>query len=183
MISMRVKAASRRESSVGRRYLAAFTLIEIMVVVGIMGMIMAMGVPTLYKMLHREGFGKTVTSITDACSTARARAIIGGRQTALVFQAVEDGTTQFHVQSGGAGGWGTETLNGQLPDDIAIESFRVSTVDCMGFDRVVIRFFPNGTCDEMELVLYQPRTGERRRISLELTTGLASRDSDRSHWR
>jgi hypothetical protein len=53
----------------------------------------------------------------------------------------------------------------------------------MGFDQVVVRFFPNGSCDEMELILYQPRTNERRRICLEVTTALASLDSDPYRWR
>ncbi|MGD0614836.1 MAG: type II secretion system protein, partial [Verrucomicrobiota bacterium] len=66
----------------GRR---AFTLIEIMVVVGIIGMIAAMGVPTLYRMLHREGFGKTVGDVMDLCSAARARAILQGSTTQIVF--------------------------------------------------------------------------------------------------
>jgi hypothetical protein len=36
-----------------------------------------------------------------------------------------------------------------------------------------VRFFPNGTCDEMTLVLRSDKN-EWRTISLEVTTGLAS---------
>ena len=34
-----------------------------------------------------------------------------------------------------------------------------------------VRFFPNGTCDELRLVLEQPGTEEIRGIELETTTG------------
>ena len=44
-----------RHSSLAR----AFTLIEIMVVVAIMGIILAAGIPSLYGMLHKEGLRKT----------------------------------------------------------------------------------------------------------------------------
>jgi prepilin-type N-terminal cleavage/methylation domain-containing protein len=42
----------------------AFTLIEIMVVVAIIGIVMAAGAPTLHKALNKEGFRKTVS---DGC--------------------------------------------------------------------------------------------------------------------
>jgi prepilin-type N-terminal cleavage/methylation domain-containing protein len=160
-----------------------FTLIELMVVVGIMGLILAMGAPTLYKFFHKEGFRKSVEDVMEACSTARSRAIMGQQTTVLVFLPSENNlTTQFRVESVGGGGWGGEVLNGQLPDDVAIEKIRVDGTDCMGLNWVRIRFFPNGTCDELELVL-KNSAGERRRISLELTTSLASLDSDPNNWR
>jgi hypothetical protein len=40
-----------------------------------------------------------------------------------------------------------------------------------------VRFFPNGTCDELALVLLG-EGGERREITLEVTTGLAGVESD-----
>ena len=78
-----------------------FTLIEIMVVVTIIGLIAAMGVPTLYQMLHREGFGKTVGDFMDLCSAARARAILQGSTAQLVFHPKE---RRCDIEGGGSKG-------------------------------------------------------------------------------
>jgi len=56
----------------------AFTLIEIMIVVGIMIIVMAMGVPLLYQLWHKEGLRKAVSDVEEVCSNARARAIWSG---------------------------------------------------------------------------------------------------------
>jgi len=40
-------------------------------------------------------------------------------------------------------------------------------------DTAKVRFFPNGTCDEMTLILHSDK-GEWMKITLEITTGLTS---------
>jgi hypothetical protein len=45
-----------------------------------------------------------------------------------------------------------------------------------------VRFYPNGTCDEMTLILVSDKN-EWRKISLEITTGLASVETDPNKWR
>ena len=44
-------------------------------------------------------------------------------------------------------------------------------------DEAHVRFFPNGTSDEMTLILHSDNN-EYREISLEITTGLASVQTD-----
>jgi hypothetical protein len=44
-------------------------------------------------------------------------------------------------------------------------------------DYARVRFFPNGTCDELTLILLA-EGGERREITLEVTTGLVNVESD-----
>jgi prepilin-type N-terminal cleavage/methylation domain-containing protein len=184
MISMRVNAASHAESNVGSRQFAAFTLIEIMVVVAIIGMIMAMGVPTLYHMLRREGFGKTVTDVMELCGTARAQAILRGVTTEVVFHPGERrcelgaGVEENAVQTGAAKGFARTVVFG---DDLSIDMLDVNLLEYRNAPIARVRFFPNGTSDEMTLILHAGR--EWRKISLEITTGLASLDSDPSRWR
>src|SRR5262245_4261816 len=79
----------------GRR---AFTLIEIMIVVGIIGIVMAAGVPTLYRMLKKDGFRQTVNDVVEVCAAARARAIMEGVETEVWFHP-KDGTCE--VAGGG----------------------------------------------------------------------------------
>ena len=176
---------------------AGFTLIEIMVVVGIMGLIMALGVPLVYKVWHKAPMNKAVADLVELCSNARARAILQGSPTELIFHA---GDATIRVQNGGVSrpaqpadqstpmpapaptsapalpGAGSG-LAAQLPDSVAISKLNVSGIDCMDFELARVRFFPNGTSDELILQLLSDG-GERVEISLEVTTGLAFVEHD-----
>jgi len=46
-----------------------------------------------------------------------------------------------------------------------------------------VMFYPNGTCDELTIILHSNERNEYRRITLEVTTALANVDSDPSKWR
>ena len=43
---------------------------------------------------------------------------------------------------------------GSLPDGVDFEMLDVNLDDCLKSSAVPVRFFPNGTCDEMTLVLH-----------------------------
>jgi type II secretion system protein H len=172
-----MKAAADRSS----RGLRGFTLIEVMVVVGIIGLIAAMGVPTLYRMLHREGFSKTVGDVMELCSTARARAIMGGRTVVLVFYPQER-RCQIGEGEAAPGGAAGAPSSVHFGDDVQIEMLDVNHFECKDDDLVQVRFFADGTSEEMTLILRSDQN-EWRKISLELTTGLAFLDSDPHHWR
>jgi prepilin-type N-terminal cleavage/methylation domain-containing protein len=138
----------------------AFTLIEIMVVVAVMGVILAAGVPTLYRALHKEGFRKAISDVIDVCSDARSRAILNEATTEVIFQPRE-GT----CSSGGKSAHFTENA--------MIEMLDVNLREYKEMDSVRVRFFPNGTSDEMTLILHSDKN-EWKKISLEITTGLAT---------
>src|SRR5260370_42495935 len=62
----------------------AFTLIEIMVVVAIIAIVMTIGIPFLkYTFVGGEGIDKAVRDVKEACSHARANAILNGAETHL----------------------------------------------------------------------------------------------------
>ncbi|HYT60008.1 MAG TPA: type II secretion system protein, partial [Haliangiales bacterium] len=52
----------------------AFTLIEIMVVVGVLAIVLAMGVPPFIRMMRKDSLRQAVSDIEEACSKARAEA-------------------------------------------------------------------------------------------------------------
>jgi type II secretion system protein H len=164
-------AASRRKSGLPAHAAVdcgAFTLIEIMVVVAIMGIILAAGVPSLYGFMHKSGLRKTTNDILDTCQSARAAAIMSGSPTDLVFHP-KDGTCEA---SGGNTGYGSWAHSAKI-EGCTIEMLDVNLQECKDFESVKVRFFPNGTCDEMTLVLHSDND-EWRKISLELTTALPS---------
>ena len=71
------------------RLSAAFTLIEIMIVVAIMGLIAAMSVPTIYQIAKKEGMRRAISDLKDVCSNARAQAIFSGKPTSVMFHPTE----------------------------------------------------------------------------------------------
>ncbi len=148
-----------------------FTLIEIIVVVGIIGMIMAMGAPTLFRMLHQEGFTKTTSDMMDLCASARARAILQGVTTEITFHPHERRCEL-------AGGGGSVTFG----NNVSVEMLDVNLLEYKDAPVAHVRFFPNGTSDEMTLILRSDRN-QWRKIALEITTGLASLDSNPNHWK
>jgi type II secretion system protein H len=167
----------------GRR--AGFTLIEIMVVVGIIGMIAAMGAPSLYAVLHKEGFRKTVSDMMDLCSTARAQAILQGVTTEIVFHPQErrcelSGRSSAAVAATGAPA--NSPVAVAFGDNVSIEMLDVNLLEYKDAPVARVRFFPDGTSDEMTLILRSDKN-QYRKISLEITTALASLDSDPQHWR
>ena len=153
-----------RHSSFAR----AFTLIEIMVVVAIMGIILAAGVPSLYGFFHKQGLRKTVSDIMETCQSARAHAILTGTPTDLVFHP-KAGTCEASSSGGGYGAW----AHSAKLEDCTIEMLDVNLQECKDFESVKVRFFPNGTSDEMTLVLHS-NNNEWRKISLEITTAMPS---------
>src|SRR5204863_7776173 len=66
---------------------AGFTLIEIMMVVGILGMVLAMGMPAFIQSIRKDPLRLAVKDIDDACSKAREAAILRGSPVELVIRA------------------------------------------------------------------------------------------------
>jgi prepilin-type N-terminal cleavage/methylation domain-containing protein len=175
-----------RHSPIGLRLSRAFTLIEIMVVVAIMGLILATGIPSIYRIWNREGMRQAVIDVLEVLSHARAQAIFSGSPVEVVFFPLER-----RFQIGGAPQVADDDLfavaqpqpasksgqSGSFPDGIAIEMLDVNLQEYRESDFVRVRFFPNGMCDEMTLILRSDKA-EWRAITLEVTTGLTSVESN-----
>lgn len=190
-----------------RRGRRAFTLIELMVVIAIVGLVLTIAVPSIYRQLHPDSMQKAVSDFMEACSQARAQAILGGAIAEVVITA-EDHTisvrgaghaarsaatpiespnlagTDWHMSetrpapaSEGAG------FTAKLSDKIAIELMEVNFVDQMELDEARIQFHPTGICDELKFVLFQPSSGERRLLTLDVVTGQLDVESDQMKFR
>jgi len=139
---------------------AAFTLIEIMLVVLIIGAVMAMGMPAIYHGLRQQGLHKAVTDIVDACNKTRAKAILSGQTAELHFA-----PTDRKIEAPG--------MSVQLPDNVILEMLDVNFSEYKDADSAVVRFFPNGRCDDLTIILSSVQN-QWRMISLDITTGIAN---------
>ena len=183
------RGVSRFTLHASRARARAFTLIEIMVVVGIMAIIMAIAIPSIYQQKQKDSMRQAVADISEACSQARARAVLNGVATEVhIVQATRQITVNETASSAPAGGGGSRysfegddlvehragggggIFSAKLSDHILIEFLGVNLIPDL--DEVHCTFYPNGTSDEM-VVLIRSDQGEIRKITTEVVTGIA----------
>ena len=70
--------------------------------------------------------------------------------------------------------------SGSFSEPVSIEMLDVDLTEYKDADEVKVWFYPNGVCDELTLILFDPTVERdpRRAISWEVTTGLASVETD-----
>jgi prepilin-type N-terminal cleavage/methylation domain-containing protein len=138
----------------------AFTLIEIMIVVALIGLMAAMGLPPMLKTLQKDGIRKAVADVTTLLGEARSAAILKGQTVTVSFHPADNRLDSSIGKSV------------TLPDGVAMKAIGINLLDFSETEVSNVRFFPNGTCDELTLVL---QSGEDfRKISLEFSTSLAT---------
>jgi type II secretory pathway pseudopilin PulG len=147
---------------------AAFTLIEILVVVGIIGLTLTMGVPAFVRALHKEGMRKAQSDLLEACQKARGGAIINAKPQELIINPAEG--------SFEAPGAFPRTL---LPNGVTIGLISVNDIEREHDDVVVVRFFPKGTSDDFTIVLRNDRDGSQWSLTLDPVTALADISTSR----
>ena len=149
------------------------------------------GVALFFKAFHKDPLRQATSDIAEVCSNARARAILGGEPTEVVIRPEERRGGQRRdadraaapaspPRAGGGDGMAVEVpmsrpgsgLSATWSDRLVLQLLDVNFVEYKDAEEARVRFYPNGTCDELRIVLLSER-GEQRGVDLELTTGLA----------
>lgn len=185
------KAGSRERACGPRRRRRAFTLIEIMIVVGIMAIIMTIAIPSVYQRLHKDSMRQALVDVTEACRDARAHAIMNGVATELRIRPADRSISVIEGAApppAGADGsiysfegenlvehrpGGASIFSAKLSDRILIEFIGVNLVgELEKLEEVSCTFYPNGTSDEL-VILLRSDQGEIRKITTDVITGIA----------
>ena len=165
-----------------------------MIVVAIMGIVMTMSVPLVYKVWRKAPLRKAVADVVEVFSNARKRAIMQGTMTQVVLHpkenrlevsgaasasrssAEEGGAPAFSAPAAGSG------LSAQLSSDVIIQELDInmSGIEFRDVETATVRFYPNGISDEMRMVLFDGR--DQIGIELEITTGLVNVVNDIREW-
>ena len=148
-----------------------------MMVVAVIGLIMATGVPAILSITREVPLRKAVNDVTEICSHARAQAVLGGQTTTVVFHPRNRQMALSGADASGASAPSTRVgraaVNAaEFGPSVVIEGLGIYNFDYTDSPEARVRFFANGTSDEMTLVLSS--NGEYRKITLEVTTALAS---------
>jgi len=165
--------ASARHAPHATRHWSAFTLIEIMIVVAIMGLIAAIGVPSILQNFRKEGMRKAVSDLQDACAEARQDAILYNKTTAVIFYPQPE-DRRFAVEGAPGGGSSSSgrVTSATLPVGVEFAMLDINLQDFGASKWARVFFYPDGTSDEMTVVLLSQ--GDRRKITLEFSTGLTT---------
>ncbi len=189
-----------RRANPGRAADSAFTLIELMVVMGLMMIIIAIGVPRMVQG-NRTPLGESLNAVMEACAAARRQAILSGGTARVTIRGAEEGSG-FLINAGAGGGrpkpasvddvytgmegsvdeapkpspkpGGGAGFNGRIHDDVAIHFISVNFSDPMEEDQVEIKFYSNGTSDEFTIGMrHENGDAVLRFVQLDSVTGLA----------
>jgi prepilin-type N-terminal cleavage/methylation domain-containing protein len=206
-------SSTRNPKPETRNPIAAFTLIELMVVVAIMGIVLTISVPFMHNAIGgNKGMNGAMRLVQEACADARALAILKHATATMIINA--DGTINVQEGAGsharsradsldvsgnewrmadrssgglsGARGGRVEMRNKypvKLPEGVGIEAILANGLDATELEMAQVRFYADGTCDEFNVVLRHPESGEYRQVWLEITTGLPDFESDRAKFR
>jgi len=156
----------------------AFTLVEIMVVVAVMGLLIGISIPAFRKIMNKAPLEQGISDVETLCRQARAEAIVKQRAMDVVLNETEETvalTTAARVINAPDPFTGLIikiTEETQLIDHVFLQvdlQIIAPEADEFTVDEIRIRFYPNGTSETLELRVVDG--SEAYRLTLDPVTG------------
>lgn len=182
-----------------------FTLLELMIVLGIAAILMTMTIPFVGGILNDRPVVKTTNDILDVLSQARAQAILKGKPAVVrifprqgVFKALPAGVYVEKADPAALEATaaltpslpedpaavshsdldsGNAVATAVLPEDIVLEMVDINFVSRKDDELAEAFFYPNGTCDALTIV-FQRGSDQWRLIRVDILTGMAEFETD-----
>lgn len=162
---------------------SAFTLIEMMMVVGLIAILFAVGIPSFVRAQNQRPMKVATESLLELCSQARGEAIMSGRTVELRINAAEfefsfaatGPVTETVVAMDPGAGRRPQSGSFKLPEQVGIQLVKVNNIiweHGAAFDELVVRFFSNGTADELQMAI-ESLTREVRLFTVDPVTARA----------
>lgn len=138
----------------------AFTLVEIMVVVAVMGLLLGISIPAFRKIMNKAPLEQGISDVESLCRQARAEAIVGQQAMDVVFNESEEivaltaAARVINAPDPFTGLMIKTTEETQLIDQVALEvdlQIIEPEPDEFTLDEIRIRFYPNGTSETLAL--------------------------------
>lgn len=156
----------------------AFTLVEIMVVVAVMGLLIGISIPAFRNITNKAPLEQGISDVESLCRQARAEAIVKQQAMDVLFNDAEEIvalTTAARVITAPDPFTGLmikTTEETHLIDQVALEvdlQIIEPEPDEFTVDEIRIRFYPNGTSETLELRVVS--NDEAYRLTLDPVTG------------
>lgn len=181
-----------------------FTMVEVMVVLGIAAMLVTMAIPFVGGLFNENPIRDTTKEVMSLLEQARAQSILTGKPYEFVISRQDykiivrpapeqkpnpldpNAIASFDDASISIDGVSDtdstskkagKTLEGDIHPEITIELIDVNYVDMSEFEQAIVNFRPNGTSDKFTFV-FQRGPGEYRLIRLDMMTALANFETD-----
>lgn len=161
-----------------------FTLVEILIVVAIMAICLGIGIPTIFRTTRKDPLRQAVSDIMEGCKEARSEAILHGAPYDFIIRADGGGLSVARVPSVArdpAPTSGSDSLVGEkhvrppfsarLHEDIIVEVIFLNLQDQMEQEETRVRFYPNGLCDELRIILNWSQQ-RRMMVTVDPMTGI-----------
>jgi len=152
-----------------------FSLIELIVVVGLLGLIVLVGMPALDDWLERYRVRTAAQNLAANMQLQRMRAVSRNRQHRITFNAVDSQYTLF--ESDGGGGWTQlEPLPNTLPQGVTFSSTLGDPIQlAFGGNPDIAIFHPDGSVNDRlaqdNPVFLTNIRGEAFRVVINQVTG------------
>ena len=156
----------------------AFTLVEIMVVVAVMGLLIGISIPAFRNITKKAPLEQGISDVESLCRQARAEAIVRQQAMDVLFNEAEEivalttAARAINAPDPFTGLMVKITEETQLIDQVALEvdlQIIEPKADKFTLDEIRIRFYPNGTSETLELRVVG--AGEAYRLTLDPVTG------------